>query len=143
MSYDAFDVVVVPFPFTDLPGAKRRPAVVLSGAAALGQVGQHVMAMVTTAGHAPWPLDVPIDDLAAAGLPHPSVVRMKLFTLDHRLVLRRIGALASADAGRVGVAVRRLLGGACAAEQHGCRPPGSPRPVRQRRVRPRARGRRS
>ena len=59
---------------------------------ALGNaVGQSVLAMITSAAHSRWPLDVPLTDLAAAGLPAPSVVRMKLFTLDDRLVERRRG----------------------------------------------------
>ena len=39
----------------------------------------------------------PIEDLEAAGLPQPCVVRLKLFTLDERLVLDTLGALAATD----------------------------------------------
>jgi len=46
----------------------------------------------------------PIEDLEAAGLPQPCVVRLKLFTLDERLVLDTLGALAEAD--RTGVTGR-------------------------------------
>jgi len=53
--------------------------------------------MITSRGHAPWPLDVPITDEASAGLTAPSLVRMKLFTLDHRLILRKAGNIARAD----------------------------------------------
>lgn len=107
------DVVVVPFPFTDRRATKRRPALVLSAAHIFNaRAGHAVMAMITTATHAPWPLDVPIVDLAAAGLPAASVVRMKLFTLDERLVLARAGRLAPRDARAVAAALRRLLGSA-------------------------------
>jgi mRNA interferase MazF len=107
---DAFDVVIVPFPFTDSGAAKRRPALVVSTAASLGdRIGHSVMAMITSVGNAPWPLDVRIADLAAAGLPGPSVVRMKLFTLDHRLIVRRAGALAARDRAAVTAAVRELM----------------------------------
>lgn len=107
---DAFDVVIVPFPFTDRAEAKRRPALVLSSRASLGdRIGHSVMAMITSAGNAPWPLDVPVSDLSAAGLPSPSVVRMKLFTLDHRLVVRRAGRLAREDREAVSRAVGALL----------------------------------
>lgn len=111
MRCDAMDVVVVPFPFTDGPAAKRRPALVLSRAETFGGPSGHsVMAMITSAKNSPWPLDVPIGDLGAAGLPAPSVVRMKLFTLDHRLILRGAGRLSGDDAGRVGEALADLLG---------------------------------
>jgi mRNA interferase MazF len=68
------------------------------------------MAMITSAHHPPWPLDCPIADLEAAGLPAPSKVRFKLFTLDHRLVRGRLGQLAPRDQARVLEALARLLG---------------------------------
>jgi len=105
------DVVVVPFPFVDGPAAKRRPALVLSKAETFGGPSGHsVMAMITSAKNLAWPLDVGISDLNAAGLPTASVVRMKLFTLDHRLVLRTTGRLSVEDAGEVRVALKDLLG---------------------------------
>lgn len=94
---DAFDVLVVPFPFTDRAADKRRPAVALSGAEANQATGHTVCAMITSAENAPWPYDVRIDDLAAAGLPAPSVIRLKWFTIDNRLILRRAGSLSSRD----------------------------------------------
>jgi mRNA interferase MazF len=48
-------------------------------------------------------------DLDAAGLPSASVVRMKLFTLDDQLVVKKAGVLAAADRGRVVASLRRLL----------------------------------
>lgn len=106
-TYDEYDVVVVPFPFTDLTASKRRPALVLSHATAFNDpAGHSVMAMITCAVHAGWPHDVRIRDLGPAGLPSPSLVRFKLFTLDHRLVLRCAGRLSSRDQ----ASVRRALG---------------------------------
>ena len=113
MAFDRWDVVVVPFPFTDRPVRRRRPAVVVSQRGPLGAVvGHSVLAMITSAGHVSWPLDVPVRDLAAAGLPAPSVVRLKLFTLDDRLVERAAGALAPEDAADVSQALTRLFGSA-------------------------------
>lgn len=111
-TYDRFEVVVVPFPFADRSSAKRRPALVVSEPEPFGDVvGQSVLAMITSANNAPWPLDTTLDDLDAAGLRAPSLVRMKLFTLDHRLILRRAGSLAPADAERVRATLGLLLGG--------------------------------
>lgn len=110
MTFDAFDVVVVPFPFTDRTTTKRRPALILSDSQAFNlQVGQAVMAMITSANNSDWPLDTAIQDLAAAGLPSTSVVRMKLFTLDEKLIIRKAGTLASTDRMRVKEALRQLL----------------------------------
>lgn len=98
VTFEAFDVVVVPFPFTDRSTTKRRPALVLSDSTAFNKkVGQSVLAMITSARNSDWPLDVEIEDLDSAGLPSASVVRMKLFTLDDQLVIRQAGALAEND----------------------------------------------
>ncbi len=63
MTYKAFDVVVVPFPFTDRAAIKRRPALVVSGAPFNDSHAQVVLAMITSAVHAGWPSDMPIQDL--------------------------------------------------------------------------------
>jgi len=92
-----FDVVVVPFPFTDRNSAKRRPALVLSSIAFNQQAQHSVLAMITSAGQSTWPGDHLIEELDAAGLPTSCLVRLKLFTLDHRLVIRKAGALGAKD----------------------------------------------
>jgi len=110
VNFEAFDVVVVPFPFTDRTTSRRRPALVLSDAVAFNrQVGHSVLAMITSARNSGWPLDVPIADLDAAGLPSASVVRMKLFTLDHQLVIRKAGRLARKDRGKVAASLGKLF----------------------------------
>ena len=45
--------------------------------------------------------DREITGLEAAGLPLPCIVRLKLFTLDNRLIRRRIGQLSEADHSRM------------------------------------------
>ena len=100
MICDRWDVVVVPFPFSDKAAEKRRPALVLSGTTFNG-AGHTILAMITTRGHHPWPGDCKLEDLDDAGLPLPCIVRLKLFTLDNRVILRRLGCLSDAD--RAGV----------------------------------------
>ena len=112
MDCDRFDVVIVPFPFTDKVQAKRRPALVLSRHESFGRkAGHSVMAMIASARNPPWPQDTAIADLDAASLPAASVVRMKLFTLDHRFVLAKCGRLADKDRKSVAKALAVLLGG--------------------------------
>jgi mRNA interferase MazF len=109
-TFEQFDVVVVPFPYTDTSTSKRRPALVLSDANSFNsKIGQSVMAMITSAQHSKWPLDINITDLDTAGLPAPSTIRMKLFTLDHRIVVRLCGKLAEADQSAVTKALGQLL----------------------------------
>lgn len=111
MTFERFAVVRVPFPFTDRDAAKNRPALVLSAADTFNTTAGHsVMAMITSEANAPWPLDCPITDLATAGLPAPSKVRFKLFTLDHRLVRGQLGALSASDRECVRLALQKLLG---------------------------------
>jgi mRNA interferase MazF len=112
VSFERVAVVRAPFPFTDRDATKNRPALVLSDATFNEPAGHSVMAMITSAANAPWPLDCPITDLAAAGLPAPSKVRFKLFTLDHRLVRGVLGALSPADSRTVSDALGKLLGAA-------------------------------
>ena len=102
------DVVVVPFPFVERAGVRRRPALVLS-TRSFNDAGHAVLAMITTSSHAPWPGDLMITDLHAAGLRVECRVRLKLFTLDNRLIVRRIGRLASADLGAVSASLARHL----------------------------------
>jgi mRNA interferase MazF len=103
-----WDVVVVPFPFSTQPGHKRRPALVLSESA-FNRRGHTVLAMITTGGHHPWLSDVNLADLKMAGLNVPCLVRLKLFTLDNRLIVKKIGQLAAADQQHVRQQLRTYL----------------------------------
>ena len=102
---EAGDVAIVPFPFTDMAVAKPRPALALSAPKANGESGNTIFAMITTAAKSHWPTDVPLADGQAAGLAAASLVRFKLFTLDNRMVARKIGALSPRDR----LAVRKML----------------------------------
>ena len=110
VSFEAFDVVVVPFPFTDKATTKRRPALVISDAKAFNEkIGHSVLAMITSASNSDWPLDQNIEDLDSAGLPSASIVRMKLFTLDDRLIIRKAGSLGEKDRKAVSKVLQQLL----------------------------------
>ena len=93
-----FDVILVPFPFSESAGTKKRPALVLSHAGTFNVPCNHtVLAMITSAQHNSWPLDAPIINLLSAGLPKESIVRMKLFTLDNQLIIKKLGTLGEKD----------------------------------------------
>lgn len=94
--YKQFDVVVVPFPFTDSQKTKKRPALVLSDSSAL-KVSKTILAMITTVAHPPWSLDTVIKDLSSTGIEAPSIIRFKLFTLDNELIVKKIGKLSKYD----------------------------------------------
>ena len=110
VTFEAFDVVVVPFPFTDKTTTKRRPALVLSASRTFNKhVAHSVLAMITSASNSDWPLDTEIEDIEVAGLPFASIVRMKIFTLDDQLVIRKAGTLSKKDQTAVTKALRTLL----------------------------------
>lgn len=110
MAYKPFDVVVVPFPFTDSAQTKRRPALILSQNANFNTRIEHsVLAMITSQKNEPWPLDCVIKNKKQSGLTAPSVVRMKLFTLDNRFIIRKIGQLSKKDQNQVKQSLSQLF----------------------------------
>lgn len=109
MICDPWDVVVVPFPFVDLPGSKRRPALVLSRRG-FNRQGHTILAMITTKRQPAWPGDVMLEDRSSAGLPRQCLVRLKLFTLDNRLLADRLGRLGEVDRTAVAAACDTALG---------------------------------
>lgn len=108
MTFEQWDVIVVPFPFSEKPGGKRRPALVLSKGV-FNRSGHTVLAMITSARHARWPGDAPLAALQPAGIKTPCIVRLKLFTLDNRLTLYKIGRLSAADRETVTTNLRSFL----------------------------------
>jgi mRNA interferase MazF len=108
--FDPFDVVIVPFPYSDRLAEKRRPAVVVSNRK-LQALGVIWVAMITSADNASWSGDVPIADLKRAGLPAPSVVRpAKMACIDPIRVLGRAGRLDKVAARNTAQRVRAFLG---------------------------------
>lgn len=109
MICDPGDVIIVPFPFSELPVAKPRPALVISPSAQNESGGTTLLAMITTAAGGLRSDDTPVTDLEAAGLKAPSVLRLKLFTLDNRLIAKRVGQLSTSDRKAARRAVASLI----------------------------------
>lgn len=111
-TYDLYEVVKVPFPFTDTKTVKVRPALILSSAKHFNaKIGLSVMAMITSMKPTQelWPADIVIENLLLAGLPVQSIVRFKIFTLDHRLILGRLGHLSEIDKYQVQQNLKKIL----------------------------------
>lgn len=109
MGFDPFEVVVVPFPFTDKAASKRRPALVISSKSFNDNHDQLILAMITTAKSSRWHSDVILGDWKAARLTVPCKVRFKLFTLEGSKVIRRLGALSKADRAAVTGTIEEYL----------------------------------
>jgi len=111
VTYKPFEIVVVPFPFTDRKAYKRRPALILSDDNNFNKLSGHtVLAMITSQKNPAWPLDTMITAKRQTGLTAPSKVRMKLFTLDSRLIVKKIGTLTDRNKKAVRKALLSLLG---------------------------------
>ena len=97
MISEPFDVVEVPFPFSDRNQAKTRKALVLSNRAYNETNSAAVMMMITSAHAGEWLGDIPLAGWQSAGLKKPCVARVKLFTLDNALILGKVGCLTQPD----------------------------------------------
>jgi len=105
-----WDIVVVPFPFTDQKTTKVRPAVVISTDTLRQRNGKYIVAMITSAPNTPHYGDVPISDMGVAGLPAASVVRpSKLTVIEDGDIHKRVGVLPTADRERVAQQLREYL----------------------------------
>jgi mRNA interferase MazF len=108
--FEVWDIVKVPFPYTDRPVRQCRPALVV--AADEIEAAHHLiwLVMITSAENRGWPGDVRISDLRTAGLPAPSIVRAaKTATVDARDA-QRLGASPVADREAVASRLRGILG---------------------------------
>ena len=109
-SFPPGSVVVVPFPYSDRLAEKRRPALVVSGPD-VEKAGFVWISMITSARNPAMRGDLPISDLGSAGLGVASKVRpLKLACIEPSRVLRRIGAVDSAEADIVYETLRGLIG---------------------------------
>jgi mRNA interferase MazF len=111
LTYAPFDVVVVPFPYSERLAEKRRPALVVSASAMGDNLHRLWVAMITSDRGQRLHGDAPIGDLGAAGLPSASVVRAsKIATIEVDRILRRAGGLADADTASAVEALRTCAG---------------------------------
>ena len=72
--FRVWDVVKLPFPYTDRPVRQRRPALVVCAGEMLETAGLIWVMMITSAENRGWECDVQIQ-AEEAGLPAPAVVR--------------------------------------------------------------------
>lgn len=106
--YQRGEVVLLPFPVTDLTATKTRPTVVVSVEVFQQDTGDFTVAMITSVPHTT-PYDYELKERQAAHLLRPSWVRAKLATLDPVLVRYRTGRLSAADLAEVEKRIRLAL----------------------------------
>lgn len=109
--YSFGDVILVPFPFTDQSGLKKRPALVVSSAAYHSQRADLLIMAITSqirprAGFG----ESIISEWRKAGLLAASLVKPVITTIDKRLVLRKLGRLQAPDLRAVRSALGAIVG---------------------------------
>ena len=110
-SYDFGDVVLVPFPFTDQSGMKKRPAVVVSSAAYnVSRLDLILMAITSQIRSTKSFGEVIIAEWQKAGLLKPSVIKPVLTTVERRLILRQLGRLEPSDRATLQQDIRTIVG---------------------------------
>ena len=107
------DVVLTPFPFTDLTGASLRPALVVSS----GVLGEDIVlagiSSVVRGAIAPtdYAIDTTHPEFAQTGLRVTSVIRLhKLVTVERTVILRRLGRIGPQSQAEVDRLLRVVLG---------------------------------
>ena len=99
--YEVWDLVKVPFPYTNRPVQQSRPALVVAHHRWLGSPALLWVLMVTSATHRRWAGDVEVSDLGAAGLPAASIVRSAKIATVEGTEATPIGRLPEADRAKV------------------------------------------
>ena len=108
--FQPWDVVLVPFPYTERNYTKVRPALIVSTDTLSSKTGKYFLAMITSAQHTRVYGDVLISDLKLAGLPADSIVRpSKIATFEEASFVRRVGTLSVKDRKVVSAQLCELL----------------------------------
>ena len=109
--YSFGDVVLVPFPFTDQSGSKKRPAVVISSAQYQAERRDLVIMAVTSQIRLRPALgEFVVVDWKRAGLVAPSAIKPVLATIEKRFVLRKLGQLQLPDIRLLRTSLEQILG---------------------------------
>jgi mRNA interferase MazF len=110
MAFQRGDVVLIPFPYTDLAATKTRPAVVVSSDRYHTVRSELLLAYVSSQiSKAHDTIDYVLTDWAQAGLPKPSFVRPKIAAIEPSLIVHQVGRLSAQDMRQVDGRLRQAL----------------------------------
>jgi mRNA interferase MazF len=109
-TYRRGSIVLLPFPYTDQTGLKRRPALILSTDAYNARRADIIVAPITGNLSTRQADDTLLADWAAASLLKPSVVKGIIGTVEQRLVVRVLGTLSANDLHKVEQTFANALG---------------------------------
>lgn len=105
------DVVLVPFPFTDQSGTKKRPAVIVSSSRYNDSRRDLVIMAITSQVRMPLGFgEAMLADWQASGLIKPSVMKPVFTTIEQGLVVRILGKLSEVDLRMLREAMTQSIG---------------------------------
>ncbi len=112
-TYKPGDVVLIPFPFTDLTTVKYRPAIVISSAR-FNKTQYDIIAVAVTsnpyAERKEYGYTLGKEECKRAGLFSPSTVKVgKITTIDQRLIRKRIGYLSHKTVAQISTHLHTIL----------------------------------
>jgi mRNA interferase MazF len=111
MAHSFGEVVLVPFPFTDQSGAKKRPAVVVSSSGYNANRRDLIIMAITSQVRTPPGFgEALVADWQAAGLIKPSVLKPVFTTIEQGLVVRTMGTLSANDLSTLREVVAQVIG---------------------------------
>jgi mRNA interferase MazF len=116
-TFEVWDIVKVPFPYTDRPVRQWRPALAIAAGRLEDNYGLIWALLITSAENRGWSDDIPISNLSAAGLPAPSVVRCAKVATIEAADAQRVGRLPAPDRAKVSERLNSLLSRAGAARK--------------------------
>ena len=112
LTFETWDIIKVPFPYTDRPVRERRPALVVACKSIQEHHGLVWVMMITSSENQGWPGDVIVSDLKVSGLPVASIVRTaKIATIEAK-ESDRIGILPTDDRVAISKHLQTALAGA-------------------------------
>ena len=106
LTYSRGEIILIHYPFSNLTGAKVRPAVVVNARHTSNDL---IIVPLTSRTGSLLPGEFALADWKSAGLNVATAVKRGLYTVHERLVVRRIGALCGVDMDAVDSSLRSWL----------------------------------
>ncbi|MCD6115838.1 type II toxin-antitoxin system PemK/MazF family toxin [bacterium] len=97
MNCKKWEIVLVPFPFTNLTTTKKRPALIISPDE-YNEYMDVIIVFITSKMDVKYRMgDYRIKEWEKSNLPKPSMIRMKFATIDKSIIVKKIGRLHEKD----------------------------------------------
>jgi mRNA interferase MazF len=109
--YEQGDIVIVPFPFSDLSFVKQRPVLILSKTPYNQSSDDIITCGITSNLHnAPHSVSIDNKDLSHGKIPRPSTIKVdKLFTLSKSIIRKKVATIDAKTLAQVKKEFRDLL----------------------------------